>query len=337
MRFLTGREQHVSRVRGHALCRPELVPPLDIVVTRHDVPDETAFRGSGVLDLYEELFPPNERDSGDDIVRWVLSDDVGKRRCFTVNGEAVSYRLDSRCFILRAAERAIGLGFFTYDHASRLLYCNNVGVQTKWRGGSLARAFYLEMVGMLDELFPHNIGVVLEVEYFDRDRLEAIIGDLERGGERRMTANDQVEIRKFLRVSWYRKLDHAFFVDVRTKQPMLCRSPCLDPALPPSVWAGAEEDYWLMWHPRAGAATGVSGAGVLWRTAVETLYVEILAKSLVAADPDGRRAYWDYATTRVAGMLRQAATVPVTFASYPEPAGNSLLSRWRQLAIDLPI
>jgi hypothetical protein len=47
------------------------------------------------------------------------------------------YRLDSRCFILRVAERAIGLGFFTYDYASRLIYCNYVGDELRrassWR------------------------------------------------------------------------------------------------------------------------------------------------------------------------------------------------------------
>jgi hypothetical protein len=71
-------------------------------------------------------------------------------------------------------------------------------VHKAWRGGGTARAFYREMVGMLDDLFPHNIGVVLEVEPFDQNRLEAIISDLHRTGSRQLDENDRAEIRKFL-------------------------------------------------------------------------------------------------------------------------------------------
>jgi hypothetical protein len=124
-------------------------PAPDVLVTRIDVPDEATFRGTGVFDLYKKLFPLNERDNPKDIVRWVLSDDIGERRCFSLNGEKISYRLDSRFFILRVAKRAIGLGFFTYDYASGLLYCNYVGVQKEWRTGGMARAFYLEMISIL--------------------------------------------------------------------------------------------------------------------------------------------------------------------------------------------
>jgi len=319
--------QHLSR------------PAPDVVVTRLDVLDEATFRGTGVLDLYQELFPPNERDDPEDIVRWVLSDDIGERRYFTVNGEEISYTLDSRWFILRVAERAIGLGFFTYDYASGLLYCNYVGVQKEWRAGGMARAFYLEMISMLDELFTQNLGVVIEVERFDRDKLEAIIGDLERtGGERRLDENEKAEIRKFLRVSWYqKKLNYTFFLDARSGQPLSCRSPCLDPSLPRSAWAGEEENYWLMWHPRTGTPSAVSDAGKLWRRAVEAIYVEILAKSLVAAmKKRRRRGYWDYANALVAQTLRQGTT-DVSLATYLGPGDSPLLCRWRRLAIDLPI
>ncbi|QPF88043.1 hypothetical protein IC762_09010 [Bradyrhizobium genosp. L] len=307
---------------------------LDIVVTRHDVADEASFRATGVLDLYEALFPANERDGSDDLVRWVLSDDVGERREFTVDDCAISYRLDSRCFILRAAQRAVGLGFFTYDHASHLIFCNHLGVDRAWRGGGLARTFYRAMVEMLDELFPHNVGVVLEVEPFDRAQLEAIIADLERSGRRELAAHEQAAIRKFLRVRWYDKLGYSVFADGRGKQPLLCRSPCLDPSLPRATWAGAEEEYWLMWHARSNATPAPARAGALWLRAVEAIYVEILAKSLVDDDPDGRRDYWHYATALVARTLQQIATADVGLV---RPGDGELLSRWRDLAIDLPI
>jgi len=314
-----------------------LPPTLDIVVTRRDVLDEASFRGTGVLALFETLFPPNERDDPDDIVRWVMADDVGERRGYTLNGKEIDYRLDSRCFILRVAERAIGLGLFTYDYASRLIYCNYVGVQTAWRGGGMARAFYREMCGMLDDLFPHNMGVVLEVEPFDQDRLEAIISDLERTGARQLDENDRAEIRKFLRVSWYHKLNYTFFIDSSIWRPIACRSPCIDPSLPRLGWADEEADYWLMWHARAGESSATPDAAGLWRRAVDAIYLEILAKSLVAADPAGRRDYWDYATALVAQTLKRTTMVDVGLASYLGSDDSPLLARWRHLKIDLPI
>jgi hypothetical protein len=328
LRFLNDR-------RGEAAGDPSRPPALDIVVTRHDVLDEASFRSTSVLDLYEELFPASERDSRDDIVSWLLSDDVGERRHFSVGDREMSYRLDSRCFILRSAERAIGLGFFTYDHASDLIYCNHVGVGTAWRGGGLARAFYREMVNMLDALFPQNIGVVLEVEPFDRDHLAAIIADLERTGRRQLAADERTEIRRLLRVSWYDKLDYSVFCAAPRMRPLPCRSPCLDPSLPSSDWAKGEENYWLMWQGRTGAPSMEIRAGELWHKAVTAIHVEILAKSLVAADPNGRRGYWDYATALVSQTLQRTATSDVYLARCLGDDDSDLLSRWRRLEIDL--
>ncbi|WP_461355430.1 hypothetical protein [Bradyrhizobium sp. USDA 4454] len=77
---------------------------LDIVVTRHDVLEEASFCSSGALELYEQLFSARERDSTDDIVRWLLSDDVGEpRRQFSAGCCEMSRRLEPRRFILRAA------------------------------------------------------------------------------------------------------------------------------------------------------------------------------------------------------------------------------------------
>ena len=333
MRVLKLTEQPSLQLRDRAAGEPAL----DIVVTRDDVLDQATFRATGVLDLYETLFPASERDSSDDLVRWVLSEDVGEPRHFVVDGREMSYRLDSRCFILRAAERAIGLGFFTYDHASRLIFCNHVGVARAWRGGGLARTFYRAMVGMLDALFPDHIGVVLEVEPFDRVRLAAIIADLEHAGRRPLAADEQAAIRKFLRVRWYDTLGHSVFCDARTQRPLPCRSPCLDPSLPRAAWAGAEEDYWLMRQARSNAPPAAVSAGELWQTSVAAIYVEILAKSLVDEDPHDRRDYWHYATALVAQTLQQSAMAEVSLAPCLAPDDSQLLSRLRRLAIDLSI
>jgi len=128
---------------------------------------------------------------------------------------------------------------------------------------------------------------VLEVEPFDRDRLETIIADLERSGGRQLAAHEQAEIRKFLRVSWYHKLGYCVFCEADTKRPLLCRSPYLDPSLLPSDWTGAEEHYWLMWQARIDAPSAAIRASGLWQQAVAAIYLEILAKSLARGRPAG--------------------------------------------------
>jgi hypothetical protein len=85
-----------------------------LLVTRVDFQDEATFHETEVFHLYEDLFPPVERDDREDIVQWVLRSDVGKNRSVMLPDETVlSYTLDSRYFILSLAERAIGLAFFT--------------------------------------------------------------------------------------------------------------------------------------------------------------------------------------------------------------------------------
>jgi hypothetical protein len=89
-----------------------------------------------------------------------------------------------------------------------------------------------------------------------------------------------------------------------------------------------------MWQARRDAPAAVTDAGELWQTAVAAIYVEILAKSLVAADPSGRRDYWHYATTLVAQTLRHSSATEIGLSPADDGA---LLARWRRLAIDLPI
>ncbi|MBR1188805.1 toll/interleukin-1 receptor domain-containing protein [Bradyrhizobium sp. AUGA SZCCT0160] len=231
-----------------------------IWVTRLDFWDHQTFYDSGVFDLYEDLFPAIERDDPQDIIRWTLHGDIGVRRSFVIsNGKEISYTLDSRYFILKLADRAVGLGFFTYDFSSELIYGNYIGVQECWRGGNIAGNFFSEIMVILQELFPTYKGMVFEVEKFSRERVEGIVSDLKRTGARQVALQqDRDEVRKFLRVSWYHKLGCYFFFDKEMKEPLVCRSPCLDLTLSPEGWAAAEEDYWIMWYGRPGALTDYS-------------------------------------------------------------------------------
>jgi hypothetical protein len=153
----------------------------NVLVTRLDLNEVATFDDTGVFDLYEDVFPPIERDDREDIVRWVLRTDLGQKRRFVLSGKTeLSYTLDSRYFILCLADRAIGLGFFTYDHSNKLIYGNYIAVQESWRSGDMARAFFDEIMKVLEELFPKYQGMVFEVERFQKDKIERIISELEK-------------------------------------------------------------------------------------------------------------------------------------------------------------
>jgi hypothetical protein len=175
----------------------------NFVVSRLDFDDVATFYDAGVFELYKELFPPTERDDEQDIVRWVLTGDIGQKRSFVISeGNEISYTLDSRYFILKLAGRAIGLGFFTYDYANDLIYGNYIGVQECWRGGDIARAFFSEIMKILEALFPRHQGMVFEVERFSQQRVEQIIADLEKSGvDHIKDPHDLNEVRRFLRVT----------------------------------------------------------------------------------------------------------------------------------------
>lgn len=120
-----------------AFMRPTLT------VARGDIRDVKSFNETEVFKLYADLFPPNERDDPEDIVHWVLDTDLGTVRSFNLPARGkISYQLDLRYFILSVANKAVGLGFLTYDYDAKLAYVNYVGVQRCWREGELAKALF---------------------------------------------------------------------------------------------------------------------------------------------------------------------------------------------------
>jgi hypothetical protein len=310
----------------------------NVLVTRLDFNEVATFDDTGVFDLYEDIFPPIERDDREDIVRWVLRTDLGQKRRFVLSGKTeLSYTLDSRYFILCLADRAIGLGFFTYDHSNKLIYGNYIAVQECWRSGDMARAFFDEIMKVLEELFPKYQGMVFEVERFQKDKIERIISELENSKSLSIEdRDDQNEIRKFLRIAWYYKLDCYFFFDRTTDEPLVSRSPSLDPSRNRDDWVRDEEDYWIMWYQRPGSMPDHSKAKELWAKAVNSIYLEILAKSL-AEVPDNGQEYWNYSTAIVEKTLRESETKDIVFKKYLYRKDSPLLARWAKLKIHLPI
>jgi hypothetical protein len=310
-----------------------------LLVSRLDFHTEATFEDTGVFDLYEDIFPPIERDAREDIISWVLRTDLGRERSFVLSEKTtLSYTLDSRYFILCLAGRAIGFGFFTYDNLNKLIYGNYIAVQQYWRGGDMARAFFDEIMKILEQLFPEYQGMAFEVERFEKDRIERIVSKLEKSKFQSIqNRDDQNEVRKFLRVSWYYKLDCYFFFDRTTDEPLISRSPSLDPtSRDRKDWVRDEEDYWIMWYQRPGSPPDHSKAKELWAKAVHSIYLEILAKSL-AEVPENGQEYWDYSTAVVGNTLRESETKDIVFKKYLSRRDSPLLSRWAKLKIDLPI
>jgi hypothetical protein len=310
----------------------------NLLVTRLDFNDLATFDDTGVFDLYEDIFPPIERDDREDIVRWVLRTGLGQKRRFVLSGKTeISYTLDSRYFILCLADRAIGLGFFTYDHSNKLIYGNYIAVQECWRSGDIARAFFDEIMKVLEELFPKYQGMVFEVERFQKAKIERIISELEKSKSLSIEdRDDQNEIRKFLRVAWY-QLDCFFFFDRTIDEPLICRSPSLDPSRNRDDWVRDEEDYWVMWYQRPGSMLDHSKAKELWVKAVNSIYVEILAKSLAEVYSQNGQEYWNYSTAIVEKTLRESETKDIAFKKYLYRRDSPLFARWAKLKIHLPI
>jgi hypothetical protein len=312
-----------------SMMRPQL-----LVSRLDDFDDEATFEKTDTFRLYEDLFPPVERDSRDDIVRWVLRSDIGEQRDVRLpDGTAFSYKLDSRYFILCLAQQAIGLAFFTYDHDSKLIYGNYIAVQEFWRGGDIATAFLEESMKVQGEIFPDYEGVVFEVEKFDESRIERIISFLEEHDKVFETETDRDDVRRFLRVQWYQKLECVFFIDGNTKKPLVCRAPCIDPT--ETDWSSLEENYWIMWRPRGGLDMSI--AKPLWMRTVNSIYIEILVKSLVECYPDTAMEYWRYSIAVVERILSECRSKDIRFGKYLDRRNSPLLPRWVKLGIELPI
>jgi hypothetical protein len=309
-----------------------------ILASRLDFSDEETFHRSKVFELYEQMFPIEERDSPDDIIDWVLRSDIGQSKAASLSdGTEITYRLDSRYFILAVLGRAIGFAFFTYDYTGKLLYLNYIAVHRCWRQGNVAQSFFREMEIVLMELFPEYRGTVFEVEKFERAEVERIISTLEESPRHAFRSDeDEEQIRRFLRTVWYQSIGRKFFMNMTTGEPLVSRSICLDPALPPEKWPTQEDDFWLMWYSRPGTSLEQYKTAKLWDKAVNSIYIEILAKSIVLSYPEFAQEYWQYASSHVSATLRQSEGAEVALGTFLDRRDGPL-SRWYQLGwIDYP-
>ncbi|MBF0560992.1 MAG: toll/interleukin-1 receptor domain-containing protein [Alphaproteobacteria bacterium] len=335
-------------------------PSLLVSRYKHDkestIDHEVTFEETGVFKLYRDMFPiESERDSPNDIIRWVLRSDLGKPKSMLLpDGTALEYTLDSRYFIMQLAGRAIGLAFFTYDYKNNLMYGNYIAVHGDWREGHLAKPFVDKIMDILGELFPKFEGVVFEVEKIDREKVEYIISYLKDSpelisylkGSLKLSylkespdklfhsPDDLREIKKVKRVLWYQRLGCQFFIDINDNKPLTSRSPCLSPGN--TDWPTQEEEWWVMWYNRPGQQPDWMRVGDLWERSIRCMYIEILAKSLVESVPAKSQKYWAYANGVVEEVLHQSDKANISFG--PSLHSHDPLTRkWEELGIKIKI
>jgi hypothetical protein len=193
------------------------------------------------------------------------------------------------------------------------------------RNGDIASSFFKEITKILKTLFHTNNGMVFEAEPYSKQRVEDIISRLEVSKASGIDEpSDQREIRNFLRILWYHRLNCFFFFDKDAGQPILCRAPCLDPSEPRENWSNTEEDYWLMWCGAVGGFVDNSRTKKLFRDTLNSIYLEILAKSLLETYPE-REEYWNYSNAIVGKVLENTESKEISFNKFLD---RELLRRW---------
>lgn len=320
----------------------QLLPKL--YISNYNFDDESFFYETGVFDLYNDLFPGREQDNPRDIVRWVLNEDIGAVRDIELcPGRILTYSLDSRYCILSLAGRAVGLGFFTLEKKNNLVFGNYIAIQEHWRAGELAKSFLKAAIAEFQKIYGKFNGFVFEVELFDKYEIERIIQYLERqkeefpGPNRKklefMDEKDSIEIRKFLRVYWYESIGCRFFMDRDSNTPLESRSPCLDPHA--DNWVEGEDKFWIMWKSNDSISVHVDDYS-LWAQSIESIYIEILAKSLLEISTK-KIEYWNYVNDIVSSILNSVKPECVCRASYLRRRDEDLFRRWVNLRMPLAI
>ena len=186
---------------------------------------------------------------------------------------------------------------------------------------------------VLEELFPEYQGMVFEVEKYDPIKIQKIIEYLENFKTFR-SEEDRVEIRRFLRVCWYQKINCRFFSSGQTEEPISYTAPCLIPRESITNWRNMEEDFWLMWLPRKGL--DVADPNSLFERAIQCIYVEVLGKSLVETYPERGVKYWEYIKQNVERAF-DGITGKVVIISTYHYKRSDLFRRWARLGIRIAI
>lgn len=334
-----------------------------LVMAGRDPVSEDQMRDTQVFELYEALFPPEEQDSPDKIIKWTLERDDGNPRRWVVPRDEYdkrwlrpgytkfTYHLDSWYPILTLRGRAIALAFLTVHPASKLVFGNYIAVQECWRGSSIADALWN---ALKDELVlnPETAkgayldcrGMLFEVETFDVEAIKRIVSELEGGKPVESLAehvdadgvSDLDSIRRFLRLCWYNRKGVTFYHS--GDAPLLYRSPCLEPdEHPRDKWADEEPEYWVGWYRNPNIRKR-DVPNPTWAEVVQFIMIDVLANSIAVEYPDYANRYLDYAHALRKRVAARALGGKCTQGRlFPGRQLETLLRRWRNLKLQVAI
>ena len=228
---------------------------VEVALVHEDIATADELIDTGAIRLYHELFPDDQRALWEEDRQSIFVEDVDRPfrlsiaasrrlpRLATWLGLRGTFRLKSYFFVLLRRRQAIGFVWVTYNRRSRLLYGNFIGVHEQWRRGSLVNPLIDAVGNRVLRDFPDCLGLILEVEPFALDDVEAAVADIERGS---VTPEAINIVRSFKRVWWYEtseRLRARCIRDVRTQAPLTHMYPCMETDAPRAEWPSRERPY----------------------------------------------------------------------------------------------
>jgi hypothetical protein len=370
--YVTGEDRHESYSldKRRALDEDSPADTVDVLIDQvtpklslagRDITKRGDLIGTGVFEIYESLFPINERIPTQRLINLVFNareDEFPVISLKDDQGNAIDYRLcrETIMLVLTISGRAIGFIIFNYNHETCLFFGSYLGVHSCWRSYDTAGSIIAEAENRIsnEERYSGHKGFVFEVERIDFKKVISILVELEDGNKNKIDFSKQDDfrldeygddekidsdagvIRKFLRVVLYGELGASLFVD-ENNNPLEYVQPCMDLGLSRNDWRMAESKLWLMFVPPRNKWS--ADAGELWRDVVNFIVVEHIGKTYASYNRHIGFEYLKYTESLRDAVLDGALSRKVNLMQPSEKFGmlDILAHRWAKLGIRIKL
>ena len=320
----------------------------DLAMVGADIMDPHALAKLQFFELYESMFPIEERTPREQLIRMLFERSSRTPIEVKLPGSGgwfkkrtVKYTLDvsPTMVVLTLNSRAIGFLLFFYSRKSRLIFGNYLAVQACWRSHGTARELMKVFKSIItsDPYFADYRGVVFEIEPVDFDRVRAIVEEAEQGNDIFASEDNLNEMRKFLRLLLYEQNSSYAFFDNSRERPLSYHQPCLDIDKSPAEWRTGGCDLWLMFS-FARDHRDFSNVPALWREALDFVVVDVYGQSHAIDRPSRGAEYVKYAQSVRNEALKQPGNKNVTLEKAVKSGEVSrLVQRWFSQDLKLPL
>jgi hypothetical protein len=320
--------------------------PKLLAVGKH-IHDPKELYDTGAIQLYETMFPEEERIPTNSLIRVAFDTHVGVQHQVVLTDHEnadqpkveYEYVRKTNLMILTLGGTAIGFALFNYNKNLKLFFGSYIGVHNSWRSHGIANELITALKREIDreEGYAGYRGFIFEVEPFKASEVRDIIERLERTRDKRLTADEESVIRRFLRIAIYDGYDARLFVD-ETHTPLEYVQPCMDLDKHPSEWEASGAPLSLMFVAPPGDRDH-SRTAKLWEDAVNYVVVEHIGKTYAQRNPNRGAAYLKYATKVRDDVLAQSKDKKISLIAPLNRQADlySLASRWWKLGIKIKI